>query len=49
MVFFERVAGGQEEHHLDQQKSGIYPADLAGRLDADSMANPGDGSGHEHV
>ncbi len=49
MVFFEGVAGGQEEDGFNQQESGIYPVDLALGLDVDSVADPGDGSGHEHV
>ncbi len=49
MVFFERVSGGQEKNGFNQQESGIYPADLARWLDADSMADPGDRGGHEHV
>ncbi len=43
VVFFEGVARGQEKDGFNQQESGIGPADLARGLDADSMANPGDG------
>ena len=49
MIFSEGVAGGQEKSRFNKQESWIGPTDLALGLDADSMANPGDGAGYKHV
>jgi hypothetical protein len=49
VVFSEGVAGSQEKYRFDDDEFGIGPVDLAGGLDADSMAEIRDYGGHEPV
>ena len=45
----KRVTRGKKENRFNKHESGIDPCEPAEWLNADSVANPGDGGSDEHV
>ncbi len=48
-ILSQRISRGQEEDAFDDQECRIDPTELASRLDADPMADPGNGRGCQGV